>query len=309
MKLLFFTDSHLRGMSPKSRKDNYTEALEAKFDEIGEIIKREHIVAVLNGGDLFDSPDPANSVITTFAKKMRNWGVPIYSIVGSHEKFGYNDNTLNRAATGILEATGMTEIINDPSELIHYAPNELGGVFICGTSHSYDLDKRQNEYVKIKPEGCRYLIQLAHGMLVDKPFFDNYTLLEKVAFFTESDLILSGHYHPGYGIIKIGNKTFVNPGSLGRTEKTKRPYMPSVVLINTNTGEVEIVNLQSAKEDVFIEDAEEVTVINDIDEFIENLRNRIGTLETHDVKSLIIQIAKQENVDVHIIERALKYVE
>lgn len=309
MKLLFFTDPHLRGSTPRSRIDDYPTALEAKFDEIGQIIVRDHIDAVLNGGDLFDSPSPANSVVAVFTKKMRSWNVPIYSIIGSHDKYGYNDNTLIRTANGVLEAAGSIEIVNDPIELICMRPGELGGVFLCGTSHSFDLDTRQNEYVKIKPEGCRYMIQMAHGMLVDKPFFDKYTLLEKVAFFTESDLILSGHYHPGYGIIKLGNKTFINPGSLGRTEKTTRACPPSVVIIDTNTLDVKVLNLKSAVSDVFIETPEEQAFVNDVEVFIESLKSRIGTLETYSIKDLIIKVAEQEGVDSKIVERALRYVE
>lgn len=300
MKLLFFTDSHLRGSTPRSRIDDYTLSLESKFDEIGQIIKQEHINAVLNGGDLFDSPSPAYSVVSTFAKKMKSWNVPIYSIIGSHDKFGYNDNTLNRTANGILEAVGSIQIINDPIEL-------KNGVFICGTFHSYDLDLDPKNYYKSKPENCKYLIQMVHGMLTDKPFFDKYTLIENVI--TESNLLLAGHYHPGFGPITIGNTTFLNPGSLGRTERTERIYPPSVVIIDTDIQEVRALNLKNVVQDVFIETKEEQVLINDIEVFIENLRSRIGTLETFDLKTLIIKIAEQENVDKNIVEKALKYVE
>ena len=34
------TDTHIRGTTPKNRKDNLPETLERKLNEIGEIIKR-----------------------------------------------------------------------------------------------------------------------------------------------------------------------------------------------------------------------------------------------------------------------------
>ena len=301
MKILWFSDAHLRGTTPKSRADDYPKALEAKFDEIGEIIRKENVKLVFNGGDLFHTPAPSNSVITTFAKKMKAWNCPIYSIIGSHDKYGYNDDTLYRTAKGILEATGVTKLINDPMPL-------GDGTWVCGTPHSYTLDDDPINYFVKKPEGCKYLIQLVHGMLLDKPFFDKYTLLQDVK--TESDLVLCGHYHPGFGPIEVNGTTFVNVGSLGRTERIQRLYPPSVVIIDTEDESLSIINLKSAQPEVFYAKVEIVeNFTDDIETFIESLKNRIGTLEAYNVKDLIIKVGEQEGVSSEVVEKALKYVE
>ena len=39
MKFLFFTDSHIRGTTPKNRKDNFYETLKTKLLEITNISK------------------------------------------------------------------------------------------------------------------------------------------------------------------------------------------------------------------------------------------------------------------------------
>jgi exonuclease SbcD len=87
MKILFFSDAHIRGDNPRSRKDNYPQALENKFNQIREIIQDRDVKLVLNGGDLFNSPAPSYSVVSHFASLLRSWKIPIYSIIGSHDKF------------------------------------------------------------------------------------------------------------------------------------------------------------------------------------------------------------------------------
>jgi len=302
MKILWFSDAHLRGTTPKSRIDDYLKALEDKFDEIGKIIYEENVDLVLNGGDLFDSPSPSNSVITTFVKKMKKWGCPIYSIVGSHEKYGYNDATLYRTATGILEAAGITKLVTDPIIVGEE------GVFICGNSHTYDLENDPKNYFMPKNENCTFQIQMVHGMLVPKPFFDKYTLLQDIE--TESDLVLCAHYHPGFGPTEVNGTIFVNVGSLGRTERTQRLYPPSVIIINTKSRNLSIINLKSAQPNVFHEKTEIVENFTDnVESFIELLKNRIGSLEMYSVKDLIIKVGEQEEISPNIIEKALKYVE
>lgn len=68
MRILFFTDSHIRGTTPKNRKDDFTNTLEKKFTEIVEIIDREDIDYVIHGGDLFDRPDVSISLVSKFSK-------------------------------------------------------------------------------------------------------------------------------------------------------------------------------------------------------------------------------------------------
>lgn len=299
MKLLFFTDAHIRGDSPKSRIDDYPTALENKFNVIGKIIQEKNIDVVLNGGDLFHTPAPAYTVTNRFLKILKSWNVPIYSIHGSHDKFGYNDNTIQRTALGIAEATGILQIIDDPIEI------EPGGI-IVGIHHSYELDKDLKNYSVKKPTGCKYLIQIVHGMLVPKPFISECTLISQVN--TEADLCISGHYHPGFAPQTINNTAFVNPGSLGRVDCSQRVYLPSVLIIDTETQEItqEVV---CDSTNVFYEPEDQSMDSANMEEFIQLLHERIDGIEIYDVKKLIVSIAEQEKVVPKIIQTALKYIE
>ncbi|NLY77016.1 MAG: metallophosphoesterase, partial [Tissierellia bacterium] len=62
MKLLFVTDTHIRGTTPQNRMDNFSETIERKLNEIKELVEEYNIDYVLHGGDLFDRPDISISI-------------------------------------------------------------------------------------------------------------------------------------------------------------------------------------------------------------------------------------------------------
>ena len=299
MKLLYFTDAHLRGTTPRSRNDDYLLAMEQKFDEISEIIRDNNIEAVLNGGDLFHTPSPAYSVVSTFTKKMKSWGIPIYSVIGSHDRYGYNASTLNRTAKGMLEAAGIVQIIDSPLEISK-------GLFICGNSHDIDLDDSPLNYYMPRPENCEYMIQLVHGMLVETPFFGKHTLIKDVD--TDADLVLIGHFHFGFGPIVKGKTTYLNIGSLGRVENVVRKFPPSILIINTDKRVYNIVNLKVVNPSPFITMVKQDNVSMDMEGFILNLQSKIEGLDTYDVYNLITHIGEQEGISEEIVQEALKYI-
>ncbi|GAH66040.1 unnamed protein product [marine sediment metagenome] len=59
MRLLFFTDSHLRSATPPGRTDSYPRSLKKKFEIIKRIKDKEKVDVILCGGDVFDRPTPA----------------------------------------------------------------------------------------------------------------------------------------------------------------------------------------------------------------------------------------------------------
>lgn len=57
MKILYMTDTHIRGTSPRSRTDDFQQAIREKIEEVIDIAERERVDLVLHGGDLFDRPN------------------------------------------------------------------------------------------------------------------------------------------------------------------------------------------------------------------------------------------------------------
>jgi len=306
MKLLFLTDSHIRGNNPASRIDNYPEALKKKHVEIGQIIKDDNIDVVIHGGDIFHSFSVADSLKSEYIKVLKSWEVPIYCIAGSHDVVGYNEKTISRTALGVLIAADTVKLLGSIPTEIH------PGIFAVGINHSYRLDENPQNYSLEKDDKTGILIEVVHGMVVDKPFFDDYTLIEDIK--TEADVFLSGHFHLGWKPQKVNDTLFINPGSLGRVENVRRVFPPSVCILNIEGKNIdyEIVPLKcvAPSKDIF----KSVTKLGNetsekILEFMKTLSQKTGDLEKHDAKSLVLKIAKEEEVSDSVVEKALTIID
>lgn len=299
MKLLYFSDAHIRASTPRNRRDNYPDALWDKFRQITELILDHDIDIVLINGDLFDTPDPATSLVNKYLELFTYWDVPIYATTGSHDKFGYNDSTIARSGLGTLIAAGVVTLISET--------RRIKNVQIAGVSHSYNLDENPLNYTRKRLDNS-FMVQINHGMILDKPFVTTHTRIQDVQ--TDADLSLCGHYHPGFGPINLGGTTWLNVGSLGRTERTSRVYNPSVVLIDSARRDFNIIELNTATHDeIFIETAEMPQTFIDVGEFIDALKHRIDGFHGGDLKELIVTIGKENKCSSTVIARALQYIE
>jgi len=300
MRLVQINDAHIRGSSPKSRMDDYPETLYKKFCELGTFIKENEVEAILNGGDLFDTPDPSTSIVNRYVKLFSSWNIPMYSVVGSHDKFGYNDTTINRTALGTLRAAGITELISTPQNI---GP----GCSVAGISHSYTLDEDPENDYYYKKDSDDYLIQLCHGMITEGPFFGKYTLYNQIR--TDADLVICGHYHPGFGPFNNNGSTVVNIGSMGRTEHTLRRFPPGFIFIDTDIPTWEF-HPFTVIEDPFLTKKQVATsTMIDMEQFISSLKKKVGDFEKKDVNELILALGKKQGLSSDTIKRALRYIE
>lgn len=167
MKFVYFTDTHIRGTNPRSRKDNFIETLYNKLKEILEFIKKNKIDYVLFGGDLFDRPDTSLSVVQKFIELFKEYPQPIFMVLGNHDIYGQNPETVNRTILGIFEALGIIKILDKESIVLKEKDFK---VKITGSSYIYDIDidDSKSKYVSFKND-CDFLIHMVHGMLMDKP--------------------------------------------------------------------------------------------------------------------------------------------
>lgn len=235
MRLLFFTDTHIRGTTPKNRKDIFVDTIEKKLIEIISMIKEYNIDFILHGGDLFDRPDISISIVSRFAQILDKITVPLYLISGNHDIYGHNPDTINRTMLGLLDVLGLVNMIK-PNQKIFLEKDNLI-VQLTGQPYIYDIDSPYNRgyYIQqdIDPKS-NYSIHMVHGMLLDKPFITGvpYTLIDDIKD-TLADITLSGHYHAGFQTAVIGNKYFINPGSMVRITNSLKEIkrIPHIVLI------------------------------------------------------------------------------
>jgi len=300
VKLVYFTDAHIRGGTPKSRIDDYARALWDKFAQLTSFIQKNKVEAALNGGDLFDIPDPSTGVVNKYIKLFASWDIPIYSVTGSHDKFAYNDSTISRTALGTLIASNIVQLIDNTVQL-------TDKFWVTGVSHSYDLDESPKiDYFKKKP-AKGYMIQLCHGMITEKPYFGKYTLYSQIQ--TEADLVLTGHYHPGFGPYDVSGSTILNIGSMGRVERTERKYDPGFLYIDSNKRTYKFIPFQVQANPFITKTIEDPKTVVDIQTFIACLKDKVNTFGQVNLKELILAVGKEKNMPLSIIKRAIEYIE
>lgn len=316
MKILYFTDTHIRGTNPKNRLDNYYETLKIKFNEIKEIIDNEKIDYVLHGGDLFDRPDVSVSIVSEFANIFQSFNAPVYIISGNHDIFGHNPDTLNRTMLGLLCNIGVLNLVNNKKIIL----NKDVRVQLTGSPYIYSIDENNNTdnyIVKEVDSSCKYAIHMTHGFLIDKPFIKEvpHTLVEDIIS-TKADITLAGHYHYGFKTIFKDGKYFINPGALIRISNSMAEInrMPKVNIIELTNDTVEVLDyyLKTARSGSEIMDRSEIERHKfkgiKIAEFKEIIDSSIN-LKNLDIFELLLKISRDNNINEDVKKEALKRIE
>lgn len=125
---------------------------------------------MLHGGDIFDRPDIAPSLVRDFILLVDKYSLPIYAVAGNHDVFGQNPLTLNRNMLGLLDGAGLIKLIN-PGEKLYFKENNKK-IQLTGQHYFYgiDADDEKRSYVVRKDPDVDFAIHVVHGMLLEKPF-------------------------------------------------------------------------------------------------------------------------------------------
>lgn len=316
MKILYFTDTHIRGTTPKNRKDDYVETLEIKFLEVLKIIEDERIDFVIHGGDLFDRPDISVSVVSRFAEILNRIKIPIYMVSGNHDIYGHNPLTVNRTMVGLLDNLGIVNIIDNLGKIIL----EKGKIKVqlTGQPYIYNIDDPNNRkyyLVEDVDEGINFSIHLVHGMLLDRPFIKGipFTLIDDIKT-TKANITLSGHYHSGFKKTVIDDKYFINPGSIVRITNSLREMerQPQVAIIDLdNTIDIRFLPLSTAKSGEEVLDRGEIEKNifqrERLFEFKQTVDNALD-FEKMDINDLLIEVSTSEGVSEDVKMEALRRI-
>lgn len=316
MRILFLTDTHIRGTTPKNRKDNFQETLERKLIEIGEIVRHYNVDYVLHGGDLFDRPDVSISVVSNFATILNNYNVPIYIISGNHDVYGHNPDTIGRTILGLLDALDVIKIIKEGEVL--YLEKEGIKVQLTGQPYTYNIDHEGNKNGYIVDEvgtDVDYSIHMVHGMLLNKPFIKGvpYTLIDDILD-TKADITLAGHYHSGFGIINIESKFFVNPGSLVRITNSLAEierYPKIAIIYLGETIDIKLITLNTALKGEEILDRQEIENHIFKSERLFGFKQSIDEAINFDkleINEILMEVSNAEGVSEEVKVEALKRI-
>lgn len=316
MKILYFTDTHIRGTNPKNRLDHFYETLLEKFYEVLLIAKKEKVDYVLHGGDLFDRPDISVSIVGEFSKILNQFPMPIYMISGNHDIFGHNPDTLHRTMLGLIADLEVVQLVNNKKIVLNDGKIK---VQLTGSPYTFSIDDKNNRSAYIltdKDADVDYAIHMTHGFLVDKPFMESvpHTLITDILE-TKADITLAGHYHYGFPTTCIDGKYFVNPGALIRISNSlaemKRKVKVNILELSDQINIREVI-LRSARPGEEVLDRKEIErhkfkgiKINEFKEIIDSSTN----LTNLDIFSLLREISRNENISQKVREEALKRVE
>lgn len=301
-KFLYFQDAHFAGRNSRNRLGNYFEDCMAKFDEIIQIAKDNNCQAILDGGDLTETKNPSYNVLDEICDRIEKAQIPIYSLYGNHFLHcGHIENSQN---------TGLTHL-QRRSKYFKYLTQIIGTEY-CIKEVEYDFGV-ENE---LKEKGLffdkiyenRWKIGIIHALITPNTFFDNVPHLTPKQLSTNADLILIAHYHAPY-YQKIGNTEFVNPGCIGRLNINEAKIELSVVLLDTEKRNYEIIKLKSAKPSHEIFDLTKYEEIKknekSIDEYLASLNNY--QFQNASLYDQIKQIGKDheysENASNYLIEK------
>lgn len=315
MKILYMTDTHIRGTTPRSRTDDFPQTIYQKLVETMEIAEREQVDAILHGGDIFHSPNLSPAVVRQFADLFHRASAPIYAIAGNHDIYGHNPQTVPRTMLGLLDAFGAIRLLDSENPLL--LEKKGTKVQVTGTPFHYDLDKRpiNLDYTATNSTNADYCIHMVHGMLVDRTFPEGvaHTTIQQVwELETDWDILLTGHYHAGFEMQTRQGKYIVNPGALARihSQKAEMNRMPQVVLMDFTDGmRVELIPLTCAQKGIEIMDRSALEKAAFRDQQLQQFMQQVGASSEYKgitAKEIIEQISQSEGIEEAIKQDALR---
>ncbi|HJV45319.1 MAG TPA: metallophosphoesterase family protein [Bacillota bacterium] len=304
VRLLYITDTHIRGTTPVNRLDHFPDSLKAKLNEVVSLAEEYEVAAILHGGDVFDVPSPSPSVVGEFLSIFTRCKAPIYGIIGNHDVFAHNPQTLDRTMLGLANRLGIIQIIH-PGERIYLQKGDEC-VQLTGQHFHVELDRRDPtlDYC-IKKVDATVAIHMVHGMLMDRKFIDGvaHTVIDQIVD-TEADLTLCGHNHLGFRDTEKDGKYFVNPGALVRLSNhpLEIARIPQVLLIEIEHGKLSYrkISLQSAStgEKVLDRTKNEEAIYREqkLNAFVDEMK-QAGEFQYANIHDIVEQIAAREGID------------
>lgn len=320
VRLLVVADSHLRGTSPQGRRDDFFATCRAKLEEVVGLSESLGVDALLHLGDVFDRPDLAPGVVREFALILRRCQVPIYGVVGNHDVYGHNPDSLPRTLLGLVETLGGIRLLRR-GEVVWLGGGGEPRIQLTGAPFRYDIDGGEGEdYLVEKDPRADVAIHMAHGMLLEKGWTAglDYTLIDRVAPRTQADLTLVGHYHLGFSRLPlepVPGRLFVNPGAMVRLEATwqEMARRPQVVLVEVEGAGVSVrgIPLRSAPpgEEVLDRSVIEAAASRDqLADFIQRVRQAWDGRTLCTVEDVVAAIAAGQGYPEEVKREALRRV-
>lgn len=218
-------DVHLSDKAPRSRKDDYTEAIFTKIQEINDIAEKVGADHIIQAGDMFHVKAPSrnsHSLVRRTIQLLKSSKSPWIINPGNHDLPNGRMDQLPRQPLAVLYTSGAAQL---PVPGIIY-PSGIGQVLVHGAPFTYDMDKDDETREVYYPASLDFdfVITVSHGTVIHgmDSFYVDYTNPRHFDISRCADVMFNGHLHFGfddetiYDSSKKRTVTFVNPGSISR---------------------------------------------------------------------------------------------
>lgn len=313
MKFLVTGDWHYKGVNPTARLDDFQEALTEKIHQVYGLAREYAVQAIIQTGDVFDSPATAWGTVADLADLLRAAPCPVLTIPGNHDIWAGNPESKRRTPFGFL---ARLELLWDLTE----EPYECGGrgFPVCVTGHGFDVNtdteagKGQFEPPPHSYPWSGTYIHVVHSMLLREPpgFEMRHTLIKDVR--TAAKVIISGHDHAGFGVVcREDGVLFVNPGALCRltAHPAEMKRQVQVALLTVEDGQVyaELIplNVKPGSEVLSRDHLEAAAERQErINKFLSLLAAE-GESRFLEVREIVADIARREMLPETVVKEAL----
>lgn len=220
LRIVFYTDVHLRDNPPPSRRDDYRDSIFKKLEFMAQVASKTTPgikTVTVCGGDMMDIKkwtQNSYGLVIGLMKIMKSTGCPNFILDGNHDLLADKETSLDSQPIGAVLHSGYAELLRDTGD--------LGGVVIRGFPFEEvpDFSKLQlsKEDLALQATGVKFVIVIHQyfsekaGAIHGTPIY-SYDEVAKYGY----DLYLFGHYHVDQGVfVNDRDQTFVNIGSLSR---------------------------------------------------------------------------------------------
>jgi len=264
MRFLYFSDPHFRTTQPRYRLDNFFDVQINKLKNVIQIATQNKCDFIVCGGDFFDSPNPSHQLISAILETLSTNKIDFYSLIGNHDVYGHNLDTINRTGLGVLFASKLVK----PSRLLEFDDNNYK-IVLSMHDYTQELYDPEIHCLKLTQD---YRIVISHCMITDVDTVFEHSLIENIK--TDANLFLCSHYHVPFKCesknIRGEKNLFLNPGCFTRQNKNEFKQSVNVVLcdISKKASNIRTIKLNNDSEDSKIFDYKSIELEEKLKPFL-----------------------------------------
>lgn len=317
VNLVWRTDVHASDVTPRGRKDNWTETVLDKLAQVGKLALELNADAVLDGGDFFHIKVPtrnSHALVQRVAELHAQYPCPVYCTPGNHDSVYGDYSFLYQQPLGVLYSTGVFKRLYDQHEAVFQKDGvKVRVVGIPYHGVKYDMTRFSN----IKKGDEDYLVVVAHllaskegGSMFEGEDIIRYSDLAGY----DGDVFMFGHWHKDQGVTTLPNgKRIVATGSLtrGSLSQDEIARIPKAIHLSFDTTGITIrevpLKIGEPMEVFDIEARSRIESRQDmVDDFVVSIKE---SLQMKSEKTLLEIVRDLPDLDSAVKEKAIYYLE